>query len=184
MIPQVPETPIWLLSKDRPGDALKALQWLRGWVPIETVQAEFDELKRYSRHSKSCAPCIVQQTTCTHAPPTFEEKIRSIGDRGTRRPLSLMLLLYVIVYFSSLISMRPYIVQIFDSYGTHIASTTATTYLYLLAIFANIFMMAMVRVCGKRQLYLWSLGVGAISCILLGKIHFSRPYTLSTHTVK
>uniref|UniRef100_A0A1B6IZ61 Major facilitator superfamily (MFS) profile domain-containing protein n=2 Tax=Homalodisca liturata TaxID=320908 RepID=A0A1B6IZ61_9HEMI len=55
---QIPETPIWLISRNRQEDALKALCWLRGWVTPEEVQSEYDEIIRYSLASKvlKCIP--------------------------------------------------------------------------------------------------------------------------------
>lgn len=54
---QVPETPIWLLSRGRREDAVKALCWLRGWVSEDQVQEEFQEILRYSK------ACRVPQRT-------------------------------------------------------------------------------------------------------------------------
>lgn len=45
----MPETPIWLLSRGRRDDAVKALCWLRGWVEPDQVQSEFEEIVRYSK---------------------------------------------------------------------------------------------------------------------------------------
>lgn len=65
--------------------------------------------------------------------------------------------------------MRPFIVQIFLTFGVPIDAGDATVYLALTAIFANIFMMSLVRFAGKRPIYLGTLTIAAVSLCLLGK---------------
>lgn len=54
---QVPETPVWLLSRGREKDALKSLCYLRGWTKPEDVKEEFDELVEYSKKLQKCVIC-------------------------------------------------------------------------------------------------------------------------------
>ncbi|KAJ4445684.1 hypothetical protein ANN_12369 [Periplaneta americana] len=63
---QVPEAPIWLVSKGRIQDAEKALCWLRGWVEPSAVKEELSDLVRYHEETKlllSSSPPKIQGQT-------------------------------------------------------------------------------------------------------------------------
>lgn len=91
---QVPETPQWLLSKDRINEAEKSLQWLRGWVPKEAIAHEFYELQRHSERSKSCKSCIKQHLQCIHPQPTLIEKLGELTRKRTLKPFFIILALF------------------------------------------------------------------------------------------
>lgn len=123
---QIPETPLWLLSKNREAEALKSLQWLRGWVSAKAVKVEFDEIKRYNEYSVSCSACIKSQQKCPHPSPTIREKLQELLRRRTMKPFIILLTAFAIGQFSGSHAMRPYIVQILKSYGSPISPNWAT----------------------------------------------------------
>lgn len=49
----VPESPHWLLLKNRPDDARKSLAWLRGWVPVERIEEEFKGIQNVLKKGPS-----------------------------------------------------------------------------------------------------------------------------------
>ncbi|XP_069675807.1 facilitated trehalose transporter Tret1-like [Periplaneta americana] len=54
-VSQMPETPIWLLSRGRVKDAERSLCWLRGWVTPDVVKEEFSQLVKYNNSTKKGA---------------------------------------------------------------------------------------------------------------------------------
>jgi len=56
----VPESPVWLIREQRFREAVKSLQWLRGWVPEHMIEAEFNHthLKRHKLHPSHLAAII------------------------------------------------------------------------------------------------------------------------------
>lgn len=115
---QLPETPLWLLSKGRVADAQRSLQWLRGWVPANAVATEFAEMQRYSKLCNSCIVCQKAGTVpCPHPPAGFAETARELRRKRTLRPFALIMFCFVVAQFSGMHSIRPYMVQIFAVYG-------------------------------------------------------------------
>lgn len=166
---QIPETPLWLLSKGREEDALKSLQWLRGWTPPQAVAKEFQQLQRYSVNSGSCNPCVKQKLICTHPPPTFRQKLGEITRKRTLKPLLLILLIFLIAQFSGLYAMRPFITLIIQAYGVPIKPSLATVWIGFVGLLANVILLCVVRTVGKRRVYLLSMIGTFTCCISLGE---------------
>lgn len=117
---------MWLLSKNRESDALKSLQWLRGWVSENIVKTEFDEAKRYSEYSNACASCIKAKLKCLHPPPTLKEKFTELLRKRTLKPFTILVIISFIGHFSGMYQLLPYTVQILDSYGSPMSPNWAS----------------------------------------------------------
>lgn len=193
----IPETPIWLLSRNRPNDALKSLQWLRGWVEPNKVENEFLALQRYNELSNSCKQCIRYGQKCTHPAPNTSEKLNELMRTRNLRPFLMVLLIFALSTFTGLQAMRPYQVQIFKAYGVAVDANWATVLEYFVFLFiflvlvttillrlrlqtamglsgicGTIVLLCVVRIFGKRKTYLFALSTTFKSCFSLGKTFF------------
>lgn len=93
---------MWLLSKNRPKDALKSLQWLRGWVPAKNVEKEFAEMQRYNVYSNSCGSCQKAKAVCDHPPPNLVQKLQELLRKRNLKPFALALLCFACSQFIGL----------------------------------------------------------------------------------
>lgn len=148
---------------------MKALQWLRGWVPPQNISDEFKHMQRYNEKCNACSACEKQKRSCYHLTPTFFEKIKKIFRTRTIKPIVLITILYILMEFCGMFAMRPYIVQILNTYSVPIQSNLVTLYLGLLGLIANICLVFTVKFLGKRCIYLISMAGNVLCCIGLSE---------------
>lgn len=160
----IPESPVWLIREKRFINAIKALQWLRGWVPGHKVETEFKQLydelivqksDRNAADSKQ-APSLGQ---------SLKKKLHMWQKRSFVAPFLLVLLTFFICHFSGKTPLRTYAVVIFDTLRTPLDKYHATILLGISEFLATIVGAALIHSTGKRPLVLSSmLGTGV--CIL------------------
>lgn len=177
------ETPIWLLSKRHPEKAQRSLQVLRGWVSSESVSTEFEQLKYISKISTSCSECEKSGANCDHPSPTLLDKFKDMTKKRSLKPFTLVTILFLLMQFSGMFAMRPYIVPIVNAHGISFDANVLTIILGVIGIFANVFIVFTVRKLGKRKIYLYSMVGNFISSFGLSELlhHFEKTPFNSNH---
>lgn len=164
----VPETPFWLMAKDRKDDALKSLMWLRGWVKNpKYVEKEFKEIQRYSEDSNRCVQCQKSDSKCTHKSSSSNELVKELFRKRTLKPFILVLTMFMFQQFSGLSGMRPYMVQIFQAFSIPINASWATVAIGMMGFLANIACTCLIKPIGKRKIALFSMTGTCISITAL-----------------
>ncbi|XP_023948769.2 facilitated trehalose transporter Tret1-like [Bicyclus anynana] len=199
MVIFAPETPVWLLARNREKDALKSLCKVRGWTSPEQVKAEFDGLNTYSKNMPKCVICCntnQEQKTCKHESMNwFVRRILTIRYvmfcKETLRPLSLVIMYFLFFVMSGLVPIRPNMINLCGALGMtgdgkHIAFMVG-----LITFITTFVVIGLIKVFGKRKLSIASLLGSAISCLLLsiyakrnldGSVSSYDPSTFPTQT--
>lgn len=165
----MPETPHWLLYRNRQDDALKSLQWLRGWVDSSVVRTEFEELQSSQANARKCNKCTKPNEICQHPPATIRDKIRDFFRRCTLHPFLLIVILYFLAVFVGLNAFRPYLVQVLYYYQSPIDANKAIVWIGYIGLVANFVLVCIIKPLGKRKTYLWSMGIVVIILFSLGE---------------
>lgn len=151
------------MSKNRHEKALKSLQWLRGWVSPEMVRDEYHHLKNYCMLSKACNKCTKQPMDCNHT-ESLEDKLKQLSRRRIFKPFILIMTLEFFTQFCGVMSWRPYIIQILKAYAIQMNPSLVTIIMSALGFTARLFLLLIIKVIGKRRIYLVSSLVTFLCC--------------------
>ena len=112
----VPESPYWLLMKNRELKAKKCLAWLRGWTSVDKIETEFQHLKTYLT---SC-----QQLRGNQSKKAFI--LQHYCSRTFIIPYGLVSLAFFMSHFSGMTTLQTFSVQIFETFRSPIDNYYAT----------------------------------------------------------
>lgn len=118
--------------------------------------------------------------------PTLAQKFAEFKRKRTLKSFFIVISLFIILQYSGIFAMTPYLVQIFTAYQSPLPPDVATAVLSFLNIFATITFMCLVRFVGKRRLYLTVLSGVCLSSLVIaiyGFIVLPRGYTSFGKTV-
>lgn len=164
----VPETPLWLLSQGRREDAIKSLQWLRGWTTEEAVAEEFNAIEQHHKATDICAACNRRNVAvCEHSKSSFGNRVQELFTSATMKPFFIIVICSLFGHLSGVSSIRQYYVQIYETYDVPMNAKTATVLSGFVGLFGNIFLLLVLKKVGKRKICLISfLAMGACGVAL------------------
>ena len=99
----MPESPVWLMRKERENDARKVLQWLRGRT--YNIEPEMKELE-----------VVVSEEKLSNESSSF---LTAFSDRTFLMPLMISCTLFIIQGFCGCDLMSYYAITMFEGYGIH-----------------------------------------------------------------
>ncbi|CAH2261871.1 facilitated trehalose transporter Tret1-like [Pararge aegeria] len=175
MVTFAPETPVWLLTRNREKEALQSLCKLRGWTTPDNVKAEFDELHTYSKNMPKCVICCnnnQEQSTCEHESMNWFVR-RTLTFRyvmlckETLRPLALVMMYFLFYVMSGLVPIRPNLINLCGALGMAQDGKNIAFMVGVITFITTFIVIGLIKLVGKRKLSIASLLGSAISCLLL-----------------
>ncbi|XP_030766690.1 facilitated trehalose transporter Tret1-like [Sitophilus oryzae] len=180
----VPESPYWLISKNRFEEAQKSTAWLRGWLEIEEVEHEFKELCEQLKKSGT------SRNTFSAENRGFIEKLKKAKQNLTMYtkkpflwPFSLVSLTFALGHFSGMTTLQTYAVNIFATLKAPIDKYYATIILGIAEALGCILSSMLVHFVGKRKMnFLSLLGTGICFFIVATYAHLINVNSLKIVT--
>ncbi|XP_049886139.1 facilitated trehalose transporter Tret1-like [Pectinophora gossypiella] len=170
----VPETPVWLLSRGKEKDALKALCYLRGWTTADQVREEYDALRDYTRKLELCVICTSTQETqeCPHNEMNMFKRwllrFRYIMlCKETLRPWTLIIMYFTFYVMSGLTPIRPNMVNVCSAFGMADDGKNIVLMVGMITLLMSVLVVGLIKIVGKRKLAITALLSTAISSMAL-----------------
>ncbi|XP_051864044.1 facilitated trehalose transporter Tret1 isoform X1 [Drosophila albomicans] len=161
----VPESPIWLIREHRFLEAVKSLQWLRGWVPEHMIEAEFNQLYDELITQKAIEEAAEGGAASAGQRRTLKMRLRMWRKRTFLVPFLLVSFTFFTGHFSGKTSLQTYAVQIFHTLKAPMNKYHATILLGVAEMISTILGVILIHFTGKRPLVLVST-VGTGLCFL------------------
>lgn len=151
----VPESPHWLIMKNRLLDARKSIAWLRGWTTLDQIEPEFKELCRHLQ--KNCKegidnPGFEGDVHSTNYVKSKLQALKLFAKRNFILPYLLVSFSFFLGHFSGMTTLQTYAVQIFATLRTPIDKYYATIILGVAELAGCIGCVSLIHYTGKRSL--------------------------------
>ncbi|XP_050530608.1 facilitated trehalose transporter Tret1-like isoform X2 [Daktulosphaira vitifoliae] len=161
-----PDSPVWLLTRDKSEKARRMLRKLRGWAPRENCESEFQEMIVYTSVDYDDKDDNDNQTISTW---------KLLKQPNVLRPFRLLIFYFIFANTLSSVQYNPYLVQVLTKFGAPVNIEWTITFSVMLSISGGILTIFTVHISGKRLLTLVTLMVSSLCYILVGSIGMFNP---------
>ncbi|CAH0381027.1 unnamed protein product [Bemisia tabaci] len=165
---QIPESPTWLIVRDRLDDARKSLCWLRGWLKPEEVEEEFQALRNHARKSVSASNDteLIDDGPHIRKSGYLRKQFKEMASRKVLLPLRMVCIVFVISAFAGYSGIKPYLIGELKKLDIPIDSKLVLIAFQVLVFVGAMLNVVFLRRFGKRKLALLSYGI--LACCILG----------------
>lgn len=168
----VPESPHWLITKNRLMEARKSLAWLRGWTTLEEIDSEYRDLcmvlgknpvtgvDNHAFDGDNTIP-IGEVVKSSHKKHSKLELLKQFGKKSFIGPYLLIGLAFYLGHFSGMTTLQTFAVQIFQTLKAPIDKYYCTLLLGIVELLAALLCVTAIHYTGKRPLAFFStIGCG------------------------
>ncbi|XP_066251365.1 facilitated trehalose transporter Tret1-like [Euwallacea similis] len=163
----VPESPYWLISKNRLEDAQKSIAWLKGWLEMEEAEQDFKEL--YEQLKKNTENERAHISTGLNSESKFTQvknNLKLYTKKNFLWPFGLVTFTFGLGHFSGMTTLQTYAVNIFTTLKAPIDKYYATIMLGVAEALGCILSSTLVHFTGKRKMNFVSL-IGTGLCFFI-----------------
>ncbi|RZC34223.1 Sugar tr and/or MFS 1 domain containing protein [Asbolus verrucosus] len=160
----VPETPIWLITKNRYLDARKSIAWLRGWTSLNEIELEFQELCKQLGKANDIG--IDNPTTSVTPELSKIEYLKLFTKKNFLWPYFLVALTFFLGHFSGMATLQTYAIKLFATLKSPIDKYYATVILGIVELLGCVACVTLVHFIGKRVINFISL-IGSGCCFFI-----------------
>uniref|UniRef100_A0AAR5PL19 Major facilitator superfamily (MFS) profile domain-containing protein n=1 Tax=Dendroctonus ponderosae TaxID=77166 RepID=A0AAR5PL19_DENPD len=153
----VPESPYWLVMKNRQTDAQKSIAWLRGWLPVDDVLIEYKEFYEQLNKNKTKRESSQGPQGEVSALAKIKENLKLFTKKNFLWPFGLVTLTFGVGHFSGMTPLQTYAVKIFATFNVPINKYYATIILGVAEALGCILSSILVHFVGKRRMNFFSL---------------------------
>ncbi|XP_052862109.1 facilitated trehalose transporter Tret1-2 homolog [Anopheles cruzii] len=169
----MPETPNYLVSKQKPEKALKSLAKLRG--SSYNIEREVAQLQAFAAKTNNNSKKKL----------SFKETVQALVHPSCLKPFAILTIYFMMYQFSGVNTITFYAVEIFRDSGTTMDKYTCTILLGVVRLAFSILGAILLRRCGRRPLtFISGIGCGLTMIGLGVYLYYKRQWELAVPPVE